>query len=399
MEDVNNGSQFTQGFVMTPCRLERRSREAIENPSVVCTALNGNGTTARRTFSGDFAGYVAFGFPPLLEADMGNASALALIEAYAEMNSSPTLGGEQLATMGQTIGMLRSPFSSATKFARKIWKSLEKRKRQAHRDYAKDVRVLRKKKASKAEIARRSARLAESLAKIAADTRLEFRYGVMPLLFDCEAHIDFVAQKLRTVQGHNVMRVARSKRKTGEKSEDYSGPVEIRLDHVGQPSASMTRSVSVQITAGVAYRCEAMSNVDQVMSHLGLRLRDVPITGLALIPLSFVVDWAYNVENWLQAILPVPGIQPLGNWVTTLTRSSTSVSSVKFQTTLGWGTNHLVDVTFPGANEEIFIYERTVDNSLASHPLRIGKPISNTHLGDAAALSVNQFIGMVKRFL
>lgn len=399
MVDVNNGGSFKTTFVMSPCTLERWTREAVENPKVECTALNSNGSTARRTFSGDFAGYVAYGFQEPLPVDMGNAGALALVEAYAKMNSSPTLAGEQLATLKETIGMIRSPFSSATKLAKKAWKLLAKRKKEVRRTYIRDIKRLKQIKAPKGEFARLSRAYAEDLAKAAADVRLEFRYGMLPLMLDAEAHAEFITQKLRTQGTHGQMRVARSKRHTGSNVDQYSGPVGIGLDMVYEPTATVERSTTVQVSAGVAYRVTAGTNIDQLQRHLGLNTRDIPVTALALVPLSFVADWALNLEEWLQAILPVPGIQPLGNWITTLTRNSVNVSSVNFKTYLGWGTNHQVSVTFPGSSSQYFCYDRVVDNSLATHPMLLGKPISNTHIGDGAALSVNKFISALKRIL
>lgn len=399
MRDFNNGASFTRGFVMSPCHLERWKREATENPVVECTALNSNGSIARRTFSGDFAGYVAYGFQSPLEVDMGNAASLALVEAYAKMNTSPTLAGEQIATLKETIGMIRSPFASATKLAKKAWKLLAKRKKEVRRAYIRDKRRLVKIKAKPGEHARLARAYAEDLARAAADVRLEFRYGMLPLMLDAEAHAAFITQKLRNQSEHGQMMVARSKRYKGQKDDSYSGPVGIGLDMVYEPTSTVTRSTTVEVSAGVAYRVTAGTNIDQLQRHLGLNVRDVPITALALVPLSFVADWALNMEEWLQAILPVPGIQPLGNWVTTKTTRVTSVSGVSFDTYLGWGTNHRVGVTFPGGSETYFSYQRVVDNSLATHPMLLGKPLSNTHIGDGAALMVNKFISAVRKIL
>jgi len=370
-------------------------RIAEEKPIRSAEAKNINGSLAKVTFSGDFAGYFAYGLPNRLEVDMGNAEATTLIEAYAKMNSSDTFAGEQIATMKQTIGMIRSPFKSMTKLANKAYKRLRQRQAQIRKTYQRDRKRLRIIKAKPIRFQELAKALAVDLQQAVASCWLELRYGMMPLMYDAESHVRYIQENLDT-SAKPIRRVARSSQRTAIKQEAWEGPVWCGLEYVYESRARADWSLSRRVSAGVVYTVSPQSNISQLVGHLGLRVRDLPATAWELIPLSFVVDWAINIADWLQAITPVPGIQPQANWVTTVEDRKTQISGVSFYTYLGWFTNHKVDFNFPSSTEQLLTYERKVDNSLASTPMFLGKPLSNTHLGDSAALTVTKFANVLR---
>lgn len=398
MKDHNNGSAIRSGLlVMSDCELIRMERQADQNPKRSATAMNANGTEAKVEFSGDFAGYFAYGLPNRLSVDMGNAGERLLIEAYAKMNSSTTLGGEQLATMKQTIGMIRSPFKSLTGIAMKARKRLEQRKKLIYSSYKRNRIALKQSKAKPIRFQELAKALADDLARAAADSWLELRYGMIPLMIDTEHHIDYIKQKMRELESHTVRMVARSSKASGSATDSYTGTVGCGLAYVNEPRATANWSLEKRVTAGVVYSVSPRSNIEELNAHLGLRVRDVPSTLYELIPLSFVLDWAINVGDWLQAIVPVPGIQPQANWITTVSNETTTIGGISFSSTLGFGTNHVVSFSFPPGTEHKLTYTRQVNNSLSTTPLIIGKALSNNRIGDAAALSVQKFVTEIKR--
>lgn len=395
MEDYNNAPAYkSKNVVMSPCRLTRSSRIAEENPIRSAEAENINGSLAKVTFSGDFAGYFAYSLPNQLEVDMGNANGTTLTEAYAKMHTSDTLAGEQIATMKQTIGMIRSPFKSMTKLAKRAQKRLRQRQAQIRKTYWRDRKRLRLIKAKPIQFQELAKAFAVDLQRAVASCWLELRYGMMPLMFDVESHIEYIQANLDTC-APTIRRVARSSQRIAQKNDSWEGPVGCGLDYVYEPRARAEWSLSRRVSAGVIYSVSPQSNISQLVGHLGLRVRDLPATAWELVPLSFVVDWAINIGDWLQAITPVPGIQPLSNWVTTVEDRKTTISGVSFYTYLGWFTNHKVSFDFPAGTEHQLLYERVVDNSLPSTPLLLGKPLSNTHLGDSAALTVTKFAKVI----
>lgn len=60
------------------------------------------------------------------------------------------------------------------------------------------------------------------------------------------------------------------------------------------------------VVATVYYNCRAAQ-----MSH-GMSFYDVPMVAWEKVPFSFVVDWVWNVGDWLRASLPHPSTTPLG---------------------------------------------------------------------------------------
>jgi hypothetical protein len=393
MHDYNNASTFKTGqLVMSECELWRQERIADENPKRTAEAKNSNGSLAKVTFSGDFAGYFAYGLPNLLVEEQGNKGPLCLIEAYAKMNQSATLSGETIATMKQTIGMIRSPFGAMTKLAKRAQKRLKQRQAQIRKTYHRDRKRLVAIKAKPIRFTELAKALALDLQKAVADCWLELRYGMMPLAMDVETHLGYIQQKMRDMGSHNERRVARSSTRKTEKSDSYDGPVGCGLDYVYEPRAKADWHLSHRMSAGVVYSVSPQSNFDEVMGHMGLRLRDLPSTAWELIPSSFLVDWAINIGDWLQAIIPAPGITPLANWITTVESKTTTISGVEFCTYLGWGTNHKVSFSFPPGTEKTFSYVRETANHLPNTPMFLGKPLSNVRLGDAAALSVGKFV-------
>lgn len=388
MEDVNNAANFRTSVVLSPCNLVRRKREAAENPKVQLTAPNINGTTAEVDISGDFAGYVAYALPNV-DTDLGNGLAISLMEAYAKMNESATLTGEQLATMRQMIEMIRSPLKAFHKAVRNGLKVHYERVGRAKSKYLRNVGRISKRRYEPIVGWKGMAR--QRALDIYNDTvsksYLEMRYGWFPLMWDVETHIDKVTELLRDPWGGAVVRTARGG--SCQDSISLSGTSATEMPYLSlirEPSFSWAVSKQSRGSAGVVYLVKPRSNIDDVLGHLGLRLRDVPQTLWELTPLSFVADWAFNIGRFLQAITPVPGIQPYGNWQTTVSTETRTVNSVSFHVVMGWFTNLRRDATFPGGTETIFTYKRTVDNSLASHPMFLGKPLSNARIGDALSL-------------
>jgi len=402
MSDMNNSSTFKikSMVTMSPCSLHRIERTAELWPKRTGKAWNfytGSGSEATVEFGGDFAGYFAYGLPNQLQVDMENAEGVALISAYAKMNGSDTIGVEQMLTMKQTIGMIRSPFKSLSKFIAKAYKAMAKKRVTVERTFRRGRKVLKLHKAKPASYKLLEKNYLAELANIPSSCWLELRYGMIPLMLDVESHIDYVSQKLKEQEVHGQRRVARAKPSSSEKTASWSGLVGCGLEGVYEPRVTADWKVARRVTAGVVYTVFPCSNIDQLNAHLGLRLADMPATAWELIPLSFVLDWAVNVGDWLKAITPQANIQPLANWVSTIEERETTISGVTFHTYLGWMTNTRVDFDFPSGCEKETSYTRTVNTSLSAHPLIIGRPLSDLHLGDGLALMTQKFVKEVKK--
>lgn len=388
MEDNNNSATYRTNVVLSPCNLTRVSREAEENPKVHLEAPNINGSIAEMDISGDFAGYCAYSLPNV-EVNLGQGLDISLMEAYAKMNESATLAGEQIATMKQTVEMIRSPLKSLQKAIKNGLKVHYGKVGRARSKYLRGIGRISKRRYEPIPGWKGMAkqRALEIYNDAVSKSYLELRYGIFPFMWDVETHLEKIIEELNDPWGGPVVRTARGGSCNDSISLSGTSATEMPyLSQIRSPSFSWSVSKQARGSAGVVYLVKPRSTIDEALGHLGLRLRDIPQTLWELIPLSFVADWAFNIGRFLQAIIPVPGIQPYGNWKTVITEEVRSVNSVNFHVVMGWFTNHRRDATFPGASEQKFSYVRTVDNSLASHPMFLGKPLSNMRIGDAVSL-------------
>lgn len=262
---------------------ERRTDYAVCKTSYV---YGGKDCTYQAT--GDLAGYWENSGSHLAKLlavsaeDVNRMTEVALINAYAKVNQYRVNSLEILATMDQTVSMLRRPFRGALELTRKMLTYRQKR----------------------------LGKTANSVTKATADAWLEYRYGWKPLLIDADNICEMAAKGLSKKE----RRVARATQNlsfnTTSNFTQALGPTWLKA------SGSCTQNNSVQVSAGVFFDVVNQKTSDQVLASFGLRPRDIPSVGWELLPFSFVVDWFTNVGPFLQAVVPAPGIHILGNWVT-----------------------------------------------------------------------------------
>jgi len=294
-------------------------------------------------------------------------SDLALTKAYARVDAAPILSGEILSDIGKTVGMLRRPFSNATKL---LTKMVKRRK------------VLLK----TLEVPRAN-----------SQTWLEYRYGWKPILSDADTAFTLAHQCLRTMSRRFL--VAR-----GQENAQFSTTRSFS-DH---PSAapisaftctgSYTVSHEVRACAGVIYSVQNRTPVQAVEAILGTRAQDVPRTAWEMIPFSFVADWFGNVGNWLQAITPNPDVTLQGSWVTMVDKSSVNLhgGTISYGP---WGTPPTMHVGSYGSSVRKWtLVERTKDPACPATPTATLRPLSWVQQVDAMALLLKPIISVIKSF-
>lgn len=287
---------------------------------------------------------------------------LMLVKAYAKLHESTIMGGEALATLGQTVAMLRSPFKSATQLLGKMAK----------------YRALR------------LGKTATSAAKATADTWLEHRYGWKPLIMDANAIIRQAQIDRAKVQKLRLIIRAGTK---GESSTSQSWSPTT----AGNRSGSETIATKLSCNAGVLFDLIDQSAGQRLLGTLGLRPRDIIPTVWELIPYSFVADWFVNIGDWLQAITPVPGITVRGHWVTSCIETAVStVDSIAFM----YPSQHVTDWQGPLGSNVITTskFQRICNQPLSFTPTLTAKPLSMLHQADAMALLLQPILGGLKSF-
>lgn len=121
---------------------------------------------------------------------------------------------------------------------------------------------------------------------------LEYRYGWLPLIADCETYID------RVCKGHGWGTVIGKGTRTLEKSDSESL----------YPAGRSTRHARVT-ARGRAVGTVAHSALNEVAASGILSLGQ---TVWEIIPYSFVIDWFLPVGDWVASLSPPPGWVPLG---------------------------------------------------------------------------------------
>jgi len=214
---------------------------------------------------------------------------VAIIKAYGKVNASDVLIGETAVEFAKTVSMFRHPFKRAQEIM----------------DKTERIRRFRRR------------RLAESFSTASANAWLETRYGWKPVISDC---LNFAkgAEKIVGLLGHRKRRVARSSvslYRQRDGTHSFGGSLAPAATS-GWCNYSATKKV--EVSAGVIYEVKPQTTIEQVKSCLGLRQRDMNLIAWEALTLSFVLDWFIQVGDWLQAIYPVPEVDYLGNWVTTV---------------------------------------------------------------------------------
>lgn len=318
-----------------------------------------------RTVTGDHAGFIVNGNGPhdtysLLTQSMSGSS---LVKAYAKMKDSELLLGEGIATLGQTVSMLRRPFSGALDLLAKIaWKQgkLEK---------------------------------SHSVANAAGKAWLEYRYGWRPLIGDTKVIVREVNRQLGTPFGGR--RVARG---GVSHSYYYETPATITHPYIsGCTVGAATFKGTVRMTSGVIYDLLIDSAGGHMAKVAGARLSDVPATAWELIPYSFVVDWFVGVGDWIRAITPDPTVRVLGSWTTEVCNATNSHRDCKWEWRIDTSPATTYKGSFSPAPHVYVKVKRTANPSLPTWPVRKVSTLSLKNQVDAMALLCGKVTSLFKR--
>lgn len=288
-----------------------------------------------------------------------------LIEAYAKMNGSSVMIGENLATLGETIGMLRHPFRNAVD----LLSRMEKHRLQ------------------------RLGKTAASAIKATASTWLEYRYGWQPLILDGEAIIDRSHKARDRCERKRL--VARAGCSTS-KSDSGSSPATTLYAGLAT-RVSWSATATRRCGAGVLYEIRNRTKSEELASFLGTRARDLPSTVWELIPASFVVDWFVGVGSWLQAVMPDPNINVLGHWSTVVKTYERTMSGY-CTPPVEAPTGQHYEGSLGSCQEKSFTLMRDCSTPIASAPVLTMKPLSTLRQLDALSLSVGRISSGLARY-
>lgn len=201
----------------------------------------------------------------------------------------------------KTIEMLRSPFKSAL------------------RDFQRGKHFVSKGMADRSKSYRkRCYRVgAVDYTRGLASGWMQWRYGLAPTLYsirDSLAAWDkaMVVSK-RRITGRSTMET--------ENSEEFAA-----LSTQSWWSTPYTEAFTGNRTVKTSWRAGCIAEIDcRLTRELGLELPSLPLATWDLVPMSWAVDWWFDVSSWLKAVVPQTGVTVLGSWVTTRNEDAVSV--------------------------------------------------------------------------
>jgi hypothetical protein len=225
-----------------------------------------------------------------------NLQQRALQKAYAKVGKADLALGEELGELRETIQTIRDPLRSLKTF---LLADRERNWRLLLAFMRKDTHVLGK----------LTGRTGKASINAFADTWLELRYGLRPLMSLVQDIIEEVTEKQKKLFRPDKIRSVRA-----EAGGTFNGTGTVReaiygyLRHRGAVSVQD----EVKARASVQFTCSVEPST---LDRFGLSPQFLPETVLALTRLSFVVNWFISIEAWIQTLRVNPHCQILGNTV------------------------------------------------------------------------------------
>lgn len=342
-------------IILNPVTIKSEKRDCVDSH----WTFGEHPVWGRRLFDGSVA--CEWHTPPSgmvgYDADVTLAKDLALIRAYANMNSPDVLSSVFYAERGKTLESVRHPLKAANDLLESIF-------------------------------SRRGSFVSRGMnvAKATANAWLELRFGWRPLMYDI---LGFVKASHDSQPPSGTVLVARG----GQPPRVFkSHGLTSLVSPAGLTDAETEYdwSISTKVSAGVVYTLADLSQAAYKARCLGLNLSSVPAHVWEVIPFSFVVDWFVKVGDWLYATTPNPDVSVKGNWVST--KRVEDNSTVILNAHVHVNNSPATDYFQSGGSyqEHLEVFTREINRSIPSVPPMAGIPLSFSQQLDSAALIYQQ---------
>jgi hypothetical protein len=220
---------------------------------------------------------------------------LALQKAKSKVATADLELGETVGEFGQTVALLKDPLSSLRKFLMD--------------DRSRNFRLLLAlMRGDKRQVSRLSGRTGKASIDAMANTWVELRYGLRPLVMLVQDVIERVNRDRDRLFDPNKIRSARS---TMIFTEKHMAPVGALCGYHRFSGTGWVED-EIKATASIQY---LMSQELGFMDALGLTPRFLPEVAWQLSNCSFVVDWIFSIGPWLGTLRVNPNVVILGNTV------------------------------------------------------------------------------------
>lgn len=248
---------------------------------------------------------------PSITSNTSNYAQRALQRSYGKLGGNKVGIGETLGELTETLNLLRHPFKDLREFfVNSNYYRLGLL--QTISQYSNTGKWVER--GGKALSGR-------SAAKVAANTWLEFRYGLMPLIKTVQDLQELVESKAAKLD-NDLIRSARSKIVKSVNFSPKATPGDFVVGQTGM-RIKFDSMDTMTFRSSVQYK---MKGVPSIYTLLGLSPRFVPELAWELTKASFVVDWIVSIGPWLSALRFTPEIQVLGNTVSTKVNRKVTVN-------------------------------------------------------------------------
>lgn len=225
---------------------------------------------------------------------------------------------EDLLEIRQTVEFLRRPFQSLNSYTRKFLK-----KQNAFNRGKKGIEEL----------------------KVLTDSWLQYRFAVIPLIHTIDNIYSSIVSPSVDKPKKNVR-----KRATGLATNEASTFQELTSSYW-----NVERNSSTTVTARACIIYEVINPINDWRKTYGLRGKDLPLGGWAIVPYSFMVDRVIDISSALRAMsnLADPNIVMLAG-STSYKKDVTRFARIIKQNTTAYD----VSISCPGIYENILTYDR-----------------------------------------
>jgi len=321
------------------------------------------------SITGDLVGFAEKGMflpPSTWENDLTNMCDVAIVKAYANVRDDSIMSGEIMASIGQSLEMLRSPFGTFRKLVKKIHTA-------AKRNYRKTAR---------------------SVTQANAGAWLEYRYGWAPLFLDMRTGFDLYLQAEARMR--RARKVARGAELGTVTSSQENSDIPTYLNPWGLKFAgSVEQKVKYSAHGGVIYTVGNRTPAQDAAESLRLGADSLFQTAWEVVPYSFVWDWVQLVGPWLEAMnLPI-SVDVQGNWVTTVVQEETDymVSDVRW---FNPSEQNWIIGTGGYSNWKVATITRVTNRALPSYPPMALKLPGLIRATDGIALLTSPITGLLR---
>lgn len=227
-----------------------------------------------------------------------------LQNAYAKCNEPAQNVGVMAAELRETLHFLKSPLGSLVTYCQKWYR---------HSITKKPVRYGRMRK--------------RDAVSSLSDTWMSYRYGLRPMLKDVSDIMKGTRQRTSALLAE---RAGVSRTDTTDGGVGWVTVLGMKF------LLKFTQTVTTKASAVCLYReNQNISDLEYSIDALGLDIWSAPSIAYEMIPLSFVLDWFWNVGTWLKAFQPNFRVMPQGHSVTCTKVVQDDIVCIKASTVYG----------------------------------------------------------------